>query len=333
MQPNRPVLPDAGATRVARWGASRVVPVRRALVDNAAATVRGIGLAALAYLIWTLGDTAAKWAIPAAGVGGAMLWRGVFGAMTVAGVAVTRRTGWRTVVPVRWGLVLLRAVLSAFVSCTWYIAWREMSLADTYAIGFTAPLLMTVLSVPMLGERIRWRRALSTVVGFIGVLVMLRPDGEMWTPVVVLLLIGIVLMAVTRIMTRQLSTTETPECQAFWLMIGHVCAGLLMLAPFPATGAMTTEVWLALVFLGVSSGLAHCVYTLAYGLAPVSALAPYEYTMLLWGGIAGFLVFGEVPAWITLAGASIVAAAGLYNLNRERVLAARERLVATHTVG
>ena len=63
--------------------------------------------------------------------------------------------------------------------------------------------------------------------------------------------------------------------------------------------------------LGVSSGLAHCVFARAYALAPVSALAPYEYTMLLWGGIAGFLVFGEVPGWTTLAGAAVVAAAGL----------------------
>jgi drug/metabolite transporter (DMT)-like permease len=64
---------------------------------------------------------------------------------------------------------------------------------------------------------------------------------------------------------------------------------------------------------------------MAYGLAPVSALAPYEYTALLWGGVAGFLVFGEVPAWSTVAGAAIVAGAGLYNLHRERVRAAHER--------
>jgi drug/metabolite transporter (DMT)-like permease len=187
---------------------------------------------------------------------------------------------------------------------------------------------MTLLSVPLLGERIRWRRALSTVAGFAGVLVMLRPGGEMWQPVVLLLLAGIVAMAFTRIMTRMLSATETPECQAIWLMAGHTCAGLLMLAWFPPEGPMTQAVWLALIFLGVSSGLAHCVFTLAYGLAPVSALAPYEYTALIWGGIAGFLVFDEIPAWSTVAGAAIVCGAGLYNLHRERLVAARDRLRA-----
>ncbi len=164
-----------------------------------------------------------------------------------------------------------------------------MSLADTYAVGFTAPLIMTVLAVPMLGERIRWRRALSTLVGFGGVLIMLRPGGDLWTPVVVLLLAGTVVMSVTRIMTRQLTATETPECQAFWLLICHTVTGLLMLPRFRDGRAIGPVAWLALAFLGLSSGLAHCVFARAYALAPVSALAPYEYTMLPWG------VRGGVP--------------------------------------
>jgi drug/metabolite transporter (DMT)-like permease len=141
----------------------------------------------------------------------------------------------------------------------------------------------------------------------------------MWTPTLLLLIAGIVAMAVTRIMTRQLSTTETPECQAFWLLGGHVAAGLAVLPLFPQPAALDAVTWAAFVFLGVSSGLGHCVYARAYALAPVSALAPYEYTSLLWGGLLGFAMFGEVPGWSTLVGASVVAAAGLYNLHRERM--------------
>jgi drug/metabolite transporter (DMT)-like permease len=296
---------------------------RRVLTETPADTVRGIALAALAYIIWTLGDTAAKWVLPSAGVALAMFWRGIFGAATVVIVAAASKPGsiTRMLRPVRWRLVAVRSGISSFVSIVWYIAWEQMNLIDTYAVGFTAPLIMVVLAVPMLGERIRWRRALATVVGFLGVLVMLRPGGDLWKPVVVLLLIGIVAMSVTRIMTRQLSTTETPECQAFWLLVSHVGAGALTLGWFPQPGEMDAVVWAALVFLGISSGLAHCVYTRAYGLAPVSALAPYEYTMLIWGGIAGYLVFSEVPSWTTLIGAVIIAAAGLYNLHRERARA------------
>ncbi len=294
---------------------------RRVLTDTPADTVRGIALAALAYVIWTLGDTAAKWVLPSAGVALAMFWRGIFGAMTVAAVAAASQPGSisRMLRPVRWQLVMVRSAISSFVSIVWYIAWEQMNLIDTYAVGFTAPLIMTVLAIPMLGERIHWRRTLSTVLGFLGVLVMLQPGGDLWKPVVVLLLVGIVAMSVTRIMTRQLSTTESPECQAFWLLVSHVLSGLLILPFFPPGGDMGAIVWVCLVFLGISSGLAHCVYTRAYGLAPVSALAPYEYTMLLWGGIAGYLVFNEVPSWTTLIGAVIIAGAGLYNLHRERM--------------
>ena len=199
-----------------------------------------------------------------------------------------------------------------------------MQLAETYALGFTAPPIMTVLAVPMLGERIRWRRILSTLVGFAGVLMMVRPNGAQgggipFTPAVLWLMTGIVAMAITRIMARHLSRTETPECQAFWLMISHGLAGVGMLLVTPATDCGVASVWGALLFLGISSGLAHCVFTRAYGLALVSALPPYEYTMLPWGCLLGFLVFGEVPFWSTLAGAAIVALAGLYNLHRERV--------------
>jgi drug/metabolite transporter (DMT)-like permease len=295
-------------------------PAPRVLTDNAADAVRGIALAVLAYLIWTLGDVSAKWVLPSVGVAGAMMWRGIFGLATVAAVTVRPGTlGWRMLVPHRWGLVLARSILSSFVSVCWYISWLSMSLADTYAVGFTAPLMMTVLAVPLLGERIRWRRALSTLGGFGGVLIMLRPDGDRWTPVVLLLLAGTLVMALTRIMTRQLTLTETPECQAFWLLVCHTATGFFMLWSFPGDGAITAMGWLLLAFLGLSSGLAHCVFARSYALAPVSALAPYEYTMLPWGVLAGFMIFGEVPSWNTLAGAVVVAASGTYNVYRERV--------------
>lgn len=293
----------------------------RVLTDNAADTVRGIGLVALAYMVLSIGDAAAKWAMLSAGVAWVLLWRGLFGSAAILAVTASRggAGGWRRIAAVRWRMVLLRAALSSFTSTAWYLSWRSMQLADTYALGFTAPLIMTVLAIPMLKERIRWRRLLSTVIGFSGVLVMLRPGGTLWTPALPLLMSGIVTMAITRIMARQLSRTETPECQAFWLMVSHAAAGLLLLILYPPGEIGSAGVWVALAFLGISSGLAHCVFTFAYGLAPVSALAPYEYTMMIWGGTAGLIVFGEVPSWSTIAGAAIVVAAGLYNLHRERV--------------
>ena len=322
--PNGKSVGRAGA---GTGGVAARMPAARRLTDNAADTIRGIGLVALAYAVLSVGDAAAKWAMLAAGVAWVLLWRGVFGAVAIAAVTLVRPAagGWTRLIPVRWKWLAVRAALSSFTSTAWYLSWQQMQLADTYALGFTAPLIMTLLAIPLLGERIRMRRIASTLLGFGGVLVMLRPGGDLWTPVLPLLMAGIVSMALSRIMARQLSLTETPECQAFWLMISHALVGIGLLGMYPPSATGSAGVWAALAFLGISSGLAHCIFTFAYGLAPVSALAPYEYTMLIWGGAAGFLVFGEVPSWTTLAGAAIVAAAGLYNLHRERVRRVEER--------
>lgn len=123
---------------------------------------------------------------------------------------------------------------------------------------------------------------------------MPRTGGVPLTPVAGLLMAGIAAMAPTRIMARRLSRTGTAECQAFWLMVSHGVTGFALLAVMPpVTFPGSPALWGAPRFLGVSSGLAHVLFTRADGLAPVSALAPYEYTMLLGGGLAGFVVFGE----------------------------------------
>ena len=314
---------------------SRSIPYRsslaaapHALRDDAAEAVRGILIVAVAYVVMVLGDVAGKWALASAGVAALMIGRGAGGSVTVLALIAVERD-WRRLVPVRWQLVMLRSAIHAAVSVTWYIAWEYMSLADTYALGFTAPLLMTLLAVPMLGERIRWRRALSTAVGFGGVLLMVRPGSSLWHPVVLILAPGIVGMAVSRIMTRVLSTTETAECLTFWLMLGHVPAGLfLLLVGFPPPGALAGGTLVALALLGFLNGSAHWLMARAYALAPVGALAPYEYTSLIWGGVLGYVVFSELPGVSTLAGAGVVAAAGLYNLHRERVRRAESAGVA-----
>ena len=114
--------------------AAAVVP--RVLTDNASDTVRGITFAVLAYMIWTLGDATAKLVLPEVGIAAAILWRGVFGAIMVLGMTMGwGGSGWRRLMPQRWRLVLVRSVLSSFVSVAWYVSWLSMSLADTYAVG------------------------------------------------------------------------------------------------------------------------------------------------------------------------------------------------------
>ena len=148
---------------------------------------------------------------------------------------------------------------------------------------------------------------------------MLRPGGDLWTPVVLLLLAGTLVMALTRIMTRQLTLTETPECQAFWLLVCHTATGFFMLWSFPGRWRDHSGGLAAAGLPGPFQRSGALRVARSYALAPVSALAPYEYTMLPWGVLAGLMIFGEVPSWNTLAGAVVVAASGTYNVYRERV--------------
>lgn len=299
------------------------MPIRRVLRDTGADTVHGIALVCTCYLLLTVGDAAIKWSLPAVGLAGAMLGRAVFGMPTVALLARWRGTpaerGWHRLRPVRWRMVALRSGIHSFASLTWYLAWQmHMTLADSYAIGFCVPLLMTVLAVPMLGERLHWRRAASTVLGFAGVLVMLRPGGALWSPAALVMVAGLLPLTLSRILNRLLATTETPECLSFWLLAAHLPAGLLLGAFLPIPGLPLSAV-AALALLGLTNGVAHWLQSRAFALAPVGALAPYEYTALLWGSALGWLVFKELPTRDAMIGAVIVAAAGLYNFHREQI--------------
>ncbi|MBW8269933.1 DMT family transporter [Caldovatus sp. SYSU G05006] len=289
--------------------------------------MRGIALVALAYLIISASDAAVKWALPEVGTAMAMIWRGVIGAACVALMA-----RGRGLFPRDRRLLAARSLLHTGVSAAWYWAWaRGVPLADTYAVAAAAPLLMTVLAIPMLAERVGWRRWSATLVGFGGVLVMLQPSGDLWRVETPVLLAAVAAMAVTRIWTRVLARTDTPAAIAFWLMIAHVPAGLALLPVLPPpSGAWVPSLGatLALASFGAVNALAHLLFGRAFALAPVSVLAPFEYSPLLWGGVLGFLIWAEVPSWTTLGGAAIVVAAGLYTVHRERVRRSQERRAA-----
>lgn len=280
-------------------------------------TLLGIGTILAGYAVVSLADAAVKWALPEVGVAMAMIWRGIFGMIAIA--LLVRGRG---LVPRRVPLLAARSGLHCLVSAAFYLAWfNAVPLADTYALNAVAPLMMTLLAIPLLGERVGWRRMTSTAVGFAGVLVMLQPGGDLWRWEAAMLLASAATLALTRIWTRVLAATDTPQAIAFWLLAAHVPMGLLLLPLFPPPGALVPS-WgamAALAFLGLANGLAHFLFAKAFAIAPVSALAPYEYTTLLWGGALGFLIWSEVPSWLTLAGAALVIAAGLYNLHRERV--------------
>ena len=297
----------------------------RALRDSGADTVRGIVLITVCYFIMTFGDVAVKFALPMAGLSAAILFRGALGAATVFAITARGgRAGLARLMPVRRGLVFWRSILQAMVGITWFASWETMTLGDSYAVGFTTPLIATLLAVVLIGERLDFHRIMATAVGFVGVLIMLRPDGNLWSPALGLLLAGVVCSAFARLMTRSLSTTETPECLAFSLLLMHVpVAGLMMV--FIPIHAMPWQALGALCALGMLSGIAQMMNARAYALAPVSALGPFDYSSMLWAVALGWLCFGEMPQAAAVQGAVVIAAAGMYSLYTEQRRHGREK--------
>jgi drug/metabolite transporter (DMT)-like permease len=296
------------------------------LRDTGIETVRGIALVNLCFLLLTIGDVATVWALPVMGAAGAMFARGTVGCAAVAAVALRRPGGLRRLRPKRRGLVAFRSIVHALASLTWYVAWTwGLGLADSYAVGYAAPLLMILLALPMLGERVGWRRGLATGIGFLGMLVMLRPGGDLWRPATALLLAGVCGMAISRNLTRVLATTETPECLAFWLLLAHGPVGLAMLAIGLPVPGINLVVIAAVAVLGVTNGVAHWLHSRACALAPMGALAPFEYVGLIWASVLGYLCFRQVPSAVTMGGAVVVVAAGLSIFYREHRRSRAER--------
>ena len=153
---------------------------------------------------------------------------------------------------------------------------------------------------------------------------MLRPDGNLWNPAMPMLLTGVVASAFARLLTRTLSTTETPECLAFSLLLMHlpVAAGMLWFIPMHAMPVIAV---VALAALGLLSGVSQMMNARAYALAPVSALGPFDYSSMLWAVGLGWLCFGETPNMAAMQGAVVIALAGLYSLHSEQRRRGREK--------
>jgi drug/metabolite transporter (DMT)-like permease len=178
------------------------------------------------------------------------------------------------------------------------------------------PLLVTALSVPLLGERVGIRRWSAIGVAFAGMLIILRPGLATVHPMALVALLCASMFALYQILTRIVSRDDSPMTTLFYTALVGVI-GLTIIGPFywtwpdPAGWAL-----FGLVALLGSSG--HFLLIKALQLAPASVLQPYSYTMLIWATIVGFLVFGNLPDLATVVGAAIIAASGIYTFARER---------------
>ena len=224
---------------------------------------------------------------------------------------------------VRWPLHLLRGVLAIAMLATFAYALSRMPLSSAYALFFVAPLLITAMSVPLLGEKVGPRRWTAIAIGLVGVLVVLRPTGEgvfTWAGLAVLLsAAGYALSAIT---VRVLHRTDSSQSMVFW-MLTMTAAGAGALAWPMWVPLQAGDAWV-IAGVGLAGFLGQVAITEAFRAGEASVVAPFEYSALAWGLMLDWLVWQALPDGWTFVGAGIIVASGLYLIRRERVHAEAE---------
>ena len=247
--------------------------------------------------------------------------------------------GWRLLNTGRWGLHILRAVLVVFANSAIYAAIVAMPLATANAIYFVAPLFVTLLSIPVLGEQVGLRRFVAIGIGFAGVLLMMVPqfgggqDSLGW--VVILPVLAAAGYASMSVLTRKLGATSRASALATHIQVSFIIiSGMMYFAAgdgryvdettndslrfllrpwvWPASGD-----WLPILGLGLIAGAVGYLMSQAYRLSRASVVAPFEYILLIFALFWGWTVFEEWPQPVVFAGAAIVIASGVFVFLRE----------------
>ncbi len=284
--------------------------------DSAGNRLTGIGLISLTYVLFTLLDGSAKWLVGSVPVI-VVVWlrfltHTVFASallFPMRGLALVRTRH------LRWHLV--RGLMFMAMTGMNFWALQYLQLTVTASIFFTVPILVVLMSAPLLGEKMDARRWAAILTGFAGVLVIVRPGSASFHPAMLLSLVNAVLVAMFNLMTRKLAAYDPPETIQF---LPAVVASV-GLAPFALAAWQSPtgwREWTVICLLGVFGGAGHYLLALAHRYAPASTLAPFLYQQLLYMALFGYLVFGSVPDTAVWAGAAIVIASGLYLFARER---------------
>jgi drug/metabolite transporter (DMT)-like permease len=213
-------------------------------------------------------------------------------------------------------LQIVRSVLVLLATACMFFALGYMPLADAVAITFVAPLLIVALSAVLLKEVVGPRRWGAVIVGFIGVMVIIRPGAGTFQIAALLPLTAALLYAIFQIITRIISHRSDPLNMLFYTA---VTGAVVMTAIVPFSWQTPSyDQWLMLVAIGLLGGLGHYALIRAYERSETSLVAPFAYTEIIWATLLGFMVFGDFPDIYTFFGTVIIITSGVYILQRER---------------
>ncbi|MFT6582128.1 MAG: DMT family transporter [Alphaproteobacteria bacterium] len=284
------------------------------LYPTEARPILGIVLMTLALFLLTVSDAMTKTLGAKFDVTQILCLRAVF--MMVPIAIMTTRTGGPGSLRVnRARDILLRVALFILTTVLIAISMILLPLADAAATLFAGPLFITALAPWLLGETVGWRRWAAVVVGFVGVLIMLRPTPDTLQPLALIAVAAALSSAFRDVVTRKISATETTNAIMFWST----------LALFIAGGARAVFVWVQpalsdMVLFALSGfliGGAHYMMIESYRAAEASLVSPFKYTAILWAVALGYFFWGDTPDAFILSGSVLVIGSGLYILLRE----------------
>lgn len=243
-----------------------------------------------------------------------------FFAAFVVAVAARQAGGLRRAAATRnLGLQIFRGLLLATEICVMVAAFVLLGLVESHAVFAAYPLLIAALSGPVLGEKVGWRRWVAIAIGFVGVLIILRPGVAVFQPAALVPLAAALMFALYGLLTRRVARTDSAAVSFFWT--GTTGAVAMTIAGIWFWEPMAPRDWVLMAVLCCTAALGHWLLIRAYAVAEASAVQPFAYLQLVFVTFIGVFVFGEALASNVALGAVVVVAAGLFTLWRARLRA------------
>ena len=213
-------------------------------------------------------------------------------------------------------LQIFRSVILVAEMCITILAFTLLGLAETHAIFASYPLIIAMLSGPILGEYVGWRRWLAICVGFIGILIILNPGNGIFSPYALVPLAGAILFAIYGLLTRYVGQYDDSSTSFYWTgVVGSIAMTVIGLNFWDP---VSRSDWSVMLLLSASGVVGHYLLIKCYEVAEASAIQPFAYLQLIWASMIGIIIFGEQITTNVLIGACIIVGAGLFTLWRER---------------
>ena len=277
----------------------------------------GVGLYLLGVGLFAINDALGKWLVKDYGVGQLMMLRSIGAVIVLAPMIPSLRVN--VIDPRQARLQALRILVAAIDTFSFYYATRFMPLADVMTFYMATPLIVTALSAPLLGEKVERFRWIAVLVGFVGVVIALRPSPQMVSWIAPLALFGAVMFALSQTITRELRGVHWLPL-VLWQFVG---SGLIGAATVPFAWTTPTAFDLGLMALvGVVSMFCFIFIIRALALARAAVLAPLQYSAILWAAILGWMVWRDAPTLPIIIGNAIIIGSGLFVAARGKMVGA-----------